>query len=133
MTNTQAIPRITTPHINPNDCWCLVIAQVTGKSYDQIWKDFEGEILPNGSLPRANADYYLLKLGWTPVSLSGDMTVREAIYGAERKLIISSFDTRKRMHHLSYFDGNSLYTTQETDECFEDPALYVYIRIRRTA
>jgi hypothetical protein len=55
------------------------------------------------------------------------LTVGEVLNKFNNNIVIlGSFDTRKRLYHLSYYEKDKHYTTSDTDECLNDPVVTMW-------
>lgn len=132
------ITRIETPHINKNDCWNIVLSKATNRSYEEIREMFKDYLDENDSLRQKEVSQYLKDQGYSIIDFRSRVIQDKAsikIISALKsfnayKVVIASFEKRKELHHLSYYENGKHYTTSDTDESFEDPVLFVWIKIK---
>ena len=118
------LKRVVTPHQNENDCWNIVIAKALDMPYDQVRKEMSPLMQPNGSMLHNDTMVYLTSKSrdWFYVDLHKKVNIVKDVMKVMRlhKYVLATYDPRKLQHHLSYVDGRKLYTTSDTDECFND-------------
>lgn len=137
---SKQIKREVTPHINPNDCWALVISRIAGKKYDDIYKGFMGKFADEAGLKSDFIEDILASYSYFPVSKYGikdfsmygltvEKTVRDVmLLYYDYHIVIGSWDFVKGKHHLSYAYKGIEYTTSETDKTFENPVMFIWAK-----
>lgn len=122
-----------TPHINPNDCWALVLSRVSNRSYDDIYKQMLGFKYADGSgFKNKYLDRVLSQYGYTPVWLpfhKEKLVIRDILtMFYDKQVVIGSLNMEKGLPHLSYAHRGVDYTTSETDLSMNDPVIDIWVR-----
>lgn len=130
------VKREYTPHINPNDCWNIVLAKVSGKKYEDIRREmYQKGYADDKGLHNSYTSEVLRQYGYLPVCLlvprqkARIRHILEAFY--EDEVVIASMNLEKKLPHLSYAYKGVDYTTSEVDSSMDDPVLYLWVKERR--
>ena len=129
------VKRVYTPHINPNDCWALVLSKVSGRPYKDIYKEMrqKGYADDNGLFVQ-HINTILEQYGYYPVHIiNGKVSINiDAVLRAlpDEEMVIGSMNLEKKLPHLSYGCRGVDYTTSETDKSMYDPVLYLWVKRR---
>jgi len=128
------LKKVITPHINPKDCWNLVLARVSGEDYHDIReKMFKNSYADENGLHGHLTNKVLMQYGFGGVHL-GALPIKEpsvrdiliAFYNYE--IVIGSFDNESMLYHLSYAYKGIEYTTLESELSYENKVYFVWIR-----
>lgn len=122
-----------TPHINPNDCWVLVLSRISGKNYNDIRQEMiEKGYADDKGLHSKTSSEVLRPYGYNPVHLimpRRRTLIKDVLnFFYDKEVIIASLNMERNLPHLSYaFEGVD-YTTSEVDSSMEDPVLYIWVK-----
>jgi len=129
------IRREFTPHINPNDCWNLVLSRISGKDYDVIRKEmFESGHIDDVGLKSIFTSKILKEYYYHPAIelLTNETTIKDILINLyDYEVVIASFNLEKSLPHLSYAHKGVDYTTSEKDSSMDDPVLYIWVKFNK--
>jgi len=127
------IRREFTPHVNPNDCWALVLSRISGKDYNDICKDMrEKGYISDAGFNNRFLFGVLREYGYSPVLIHVPRQttrirhVLSILYDYE--VVIGSMNDEKKLPHLSYAHHGVDYTTSESDSSMDDIVLQVFVK-----
>lgn len=127
------IRRQYTPHINPNDCWALVLSRVSNRNYNDIYNQMRGlRYADDTGFKNKYLDRVLSNYRYIPVYLPASkekLVIRDILtMFYNKQVVIGSLNMEKGLPHLSYAHRGVDYTTSETDLSMNDPVIYIWVR-----